>query len=328
MKAAIHRKYGTPDIVSIEDVPCPEPAGDEIQVQVVATSINDYDWGLISGRPLFIRLFLGLFRPRIQIAGCDIAGRVVKVGDQVTRWHAGDEVYGDLSGGRFGGFAETVCCKAHQVASKPAELSFEDAAGIPQAAVLAWQGLNSAGPLRDGLEILINGAGGGVGSYGLQLAKQHQVNVAGVDSGSKLAMMQELGFDQVIDYRQENFARLGQRWDLIVDTKTCYLPGAYCRALKPGGTYATVGGSLWKMLLILLTRPFYRLLTGKNLTVIALRQNLNLDEFSKLAVAGKLRTVTDGPYPFAELPQVLNYYLTAAHQGKIIIRIGQNADAS
>ncbi len=320
MKAVTNRRYGTPDILQVEDVPLPEPGENEIRIQILAAAVNDFDIGIITGRPLFIRLFLGLFKPKIQITGCDIAGRVVEVGSNVTRWQVGDEVFGDLSGGRFGGFAEFVCCSESQVIRKPADLDFLSAAGIPQAGILAWQGLNAAGPLRDGLTILINGAGGGVGTYGVQLARQHAVTVDGVDSGPKLAMLKKLGFSQVFDYQAEDFTRTGKQWDLIIDTKTSRLPASISRALKPGGTYATVGGNMISILLMLVCAPFYRLFTGRRFKLIGLKANLDLDYLADLAVRGELVTIIDSQFSLDEVSDALHYYLSAAHQGKIIIR--------
>lgn len=319
MKAAVHTRYGSSDVVQLSEIPRPDPGDDEILIQVRAASVNDFDWGLISGKPYFIRLFLGLRKPKITISGCDIAGTVVETGKQVIRWRVGDQVFGDLSGGRFGGFAEFVCCREDQVARKPDSLSFLDAAGIPQAAVLAWQALMAGKPLQDGQQILINGAGGGVGTYGVQLAKRKHVEVTGVDSAEKHDMMRSVGFDKTIDYRTTDFTSTGNRYDLIVDTKTNRWPGAYIRSLKPGGTYATVGGNSFKFVLLLLAGPLYSLLTGKSLKLISLKPNLELDTLANLAVSGKLRTVIDGPYKFRNFDKAFDHFLSARHQGKVLI---------
>lgn len=319
VKAAVHTRYGSPDVVEVKQVEKPCPKDDEILIKVHAASINDFDWGIISGKPYFIRIFLGLFKPKIQISGCDIAGQVEAVGKDITQWQTGDGVYGDLSGGRFGGFAEYVCCKENQVGRKPSGMSYIEAAGIPQAAVLAWQGLTVNGPLQDGQQILINGAGGGVGTYGVQLAKQKDIEVTGVDSAEKLDFMRSVGFDQVIDYKKEDFTRCGKRYDLILDTKTNRGPFAYTRALKPNGLYATVGGSMPHYLTVGIMGPVLSWFTGKKLKVIALKPNFGLDYFNQLFEAGEFKSAIDGPYKFDDLVEALHYYVRAEHKGKIII---------
>ncbi len=324
MKAAVSRLYGPPQTIALEDIETPVPGPDEILVRVHAASVNDFDVGLLRGEPRFIRLFSGLTRPKIQVTGCDIAGEVTAVGSAITRWQAGDRVYGDLSGVRFGGFAEYACIKENQVAAMAPEMSYIDAAGIPQAAVLAWQGLNSNGPLRDGMKILFNGAGGGVGTYGVQLAKVHDVEVTGVDSAEKLDVMREAGFDHVLDYRSEDFTRQGKRYDLIVDAKSNRNPFAYLRALNPGGGYATVGGYAASYFTIGLLGGLLRLLSGKRLRLLGLQANLDLDYFSRLYGEGKLKTFVDGPFPFSRIVDALQYYETARHKGKIIIDFDQS----
>ena len=319
MKAAVFHKYGPPAQLSLEELATPVPEPEEVQVRVRAAAINDFDIGLLRGEPLFLRLFTGLGRPKIQIAGCDIAGEISHVGAKVTRWKVGDRVYGDLSGGRFGGFAEFVCVKPEQLAAMPAQMNFIDAAGIPQAAVLAWQGLNCGGPPRDGMKILFNGAGGGVGTYGVQLAKLHDVEVTGVDSADKLAVMREAGFDHVLDYRSQDFTRQGKHYDLIVDAKSNRSPFAYLRSLAPGGCYATVGGYAASYLTVALLGSLLGMFTGKRLKMIGLKPNLDLDYFSRLYSEGRLRSFIDGPFPFARIGEALQYYETARHKGKIII---------
>ena len=239
MRALIRDRYGPPDVLEVREVERPAPKEREVLVRVYAASINDWDWGLLQ-RPT-IPLSLGA--PRVPILGSDVAGRVAAMGSGVQRFRLGDEVYGDLSRFGFGGwgaFAEYVCAPERALARKPARMTFEQAAALPQAGQLAVQGLFANGPLRPGQKILINGAGGGVGTIAVQLAKLQDVEVTGVDSAMKLEMMRTLGFDHVIDYTKEDFTKNGQRYDLILDTKTTRSPFVYARSLNANGTYATV----------------------------------------------------------------------------------------
>src|SRR5688572_17625797 len=240
MKALIRDRYGLPDVLEVREIEQPTPLQGEVLVRVHAASINDWDWGLLQGPTLpFSRA-----APR-AILGSDVAGRVAALGSGVERFRVGDEVYGDLSrfGPRgWGGFAEYVCARERALVLKPARMTVEQAAALPQAGQLAVQGRAANGPLKPGQTILINASGGGVGTIGVQLAKVHDVEVTGVDRASKLEMMRGVGFDHVIDYEQEDFTRTGRRYDLILDTKTNRSPFEYARALTPKGTYATVGG--------------------------------------------------------------------------------------
>src|SRR5260370_38511861 len=213
--------------------------------------------------------------PRLRILGSDIAGRVAAIGREVQHFAVGDEVYGDLSrfgSGGWGGFAEYVCAPEAALVRKPRRMPCEQAAALPQAGQLAVQGLFAAGALRCGQKILINGAGGGVGTIGIQPAKKEDVEVTGVDSAAKFEMMRAIGFDHVIDYRKENFARNGQRYDLILDTKTTRSPFAYTRSLSSEGTYATVGGDLSRLFQFVIFGCCIRQTTGKTVRLIMLKQ--------------------------------------------------------
>ena len=221
MKALTRDRYGLPDVLEVREVEQPVPGEGEVLVRVHAASINDWDWGLLQGPTLPF-----LPSPPKPILGSDVAGRVAALGSGIQRFRAGDEVYGDLSRyGRvgWGGLAEYVCARERDLVTKPARMTFEQAAALPQAGQLAVQALFAHGPLRAGQTILINGAGGGVGTIGVQVAKAHGAEVTGVDSLPKLEMMRAIGFDHVIDYRAEDFTKNGRRYDLIVDTKTVRL---------------------------------------------------------------------------------------------------------
>jgi NADPH:quinone reductase-like Zn-dependent oxidoreductase len=317
MKALIRDVYGSPDVLEVREVETPAPTEREVLVRVHAASINDWDWGLLQGPTLPIP-----GTPPKPILGSDIAGRVVAVGSAVERFKPGDEVYGDLSryGSRgWGGFAEYVCASETALIAKPAGMTFEQAAALPQAGQLAVQGLFAGGPLRPGQTILINGAGGGVGTIAVQLAKSQNVDVTGVDRAAKHPMMRRIGFDHVIDYETVDFTRTGDQYDLIVDTKTDRSPLAYARALAPGGTYATVGGPAIRHLLAVAASGWaIRLVTGKTLHLIALKQNRDLSVLNARFEAGQLMPVIDGPYTLSEAREAFRHFGAGNHQGKVI----------
>jgi len=318
MKALIRDRYGSPDVLEVRDIERPAPKEREVLVRVHAASINDWDWQMLR-RPM---LSFGSTMPRVRILGCDIAGRITSVGSEVHRFTAGDEVYGDLSrfrSGGWGGFAEYVCAPELALVRKPPQMTFEQAAALPQAGQLAVQALFAAGPLRRGQKILINGAGGGVGMIAVQLAKRHELEVTGVDSALKFEMMRAIGFDHVIDYQKEDFTSNGQRYDLIVDTKTTRSPFAYTRSLSPGGTYATVGGDLSRLFQFMVFRWFIRQTTRKSLRVIMLKQNQDLPYLNERFEAGQLIPVIDGPYKLSEAREAFRHFGAGTHKGKVVI---------
>jgi NADPH:quinone reductase-like Zn-dependent oxidoreductase len=320
MKALIRDRFGPPDVLEVRDVPQPVPKERQVLVRVHACSLNDWDWGMLN-EPMFP----WQRAPRVRILGSDIAGEVAAVGTRVERFKVGDHVYGDLCGfGGWGGFAEYVCAAEKRLASKSPRMTFEQAAALPQAGQLAFQALAAAGPLTARRTILINGAGGGVGTLGVQFAKSQApgIEVTGVDSGLKLEMMHAIGFDHVIDYTKEDFTRNGKRYDLIVDTKTTRSPSDHVRALNPGGTYATVGGPANRQLLaILLLGWCFRVTTGKTVRLIALRPNRNLQYMNEQFEAGKLVPVIDGLYPLSEGREAFRHFGAGNHKGKVVITI-------
>ena len=318
MKAIVYTKYGTPDALQFKEVAKPAPRDDEVLIRVHAVSINDWDWGLLQGVPLANRLNNGLLKPKNKILGSDIAGRVETLGKSAKRFKPGDEVYGDLSG-RWGGFAEYVCARESSLSLKPPGMSFVEAAAIPQAAMLAVQGLLDKGQIRQGQKLLINGAGGGVGTLGVQIAKLHGVQVTGVDSSGKLDMLRTMGFHQVIDYTKEDFTRSGQCYDLILDVKTNRSVFAYTRALCPHGVYVTVGGSTVRLLQALLLGPWISLITKKRIRMVLLKPNKDLAYMNELFEAGKLKPVIDGPYKLSQVPEAMRHFGQGNHKGKVVI---------
>ena len=319
MKAVMMRRYGTPDVLELTDVAKPTPEADEVLVRVHAASINDWDWGLLQGTPFVNRVASGLFRPKVQILGGDIAGRVEAVGRDVKVFAPGDEVYGDLCMSGFGAFAEYVCAPEEGLVRKPVGMAFEQAAAIPQAGMLAVQGLIDVGRIHRGQKLLLNGAGGGVGTFALQIARLYEAEVTVVDKPGKLEMLRAMGADHVIDYHKEDFTKGGKCYDLILDVTTNRSPFAYARALNPDGTYVTVGGRTWRLLQVLVMGPLMPRVCGKHVRVVALKPNKDLAYMNGLFEAGKLVPVIDGPYKLADVPDALRHFGTGDHRGKIIV---------
>ncbi len=320
MKAIVCEKYGSPDVLELREVAKPTPKDDEVLVRIHAVSINDWDWGLLQGSTLVDRLLFGFFRPRNAILGSDIAGRIEAVGKNVTQFRPGDDVFGDLSG-RWGGFAEYVCAPHTALALKPPSMTFAEAASIPQAAMLAIQGLRDIGGIQQGDKVLINGAGGGVGTFAIQIAKLYGVEVTGVDSSAKLDFMRSLGFDKVIDYTQQDFTRSGTCYDLILDVKTNRSLFDYARALTPDGRYVTVGGSMARLFQVLLIGPFIAMTSKKTMRLVALKQNKDLAYVNELFEAGKIKPVLDKLHTLSEVPEAMRYFGTGNHKGKVVITL-------
>ena len=318
MKAVVMDNYGTPDVLELGDVAKPTPKADQVLVRVLAASVNDWDWGLLRGAPVN-RVLSGLFTPRVHILGGDIAGRVEAVGVGVKAFQPADEVYGDLCMNGFGAFAEYVCAPEAGLAHKPSGMTFEQAAAIPQAGMLAVQGLIDVGRIKSGQKVLLNGAGGGVGTFALQIAKLYGVEVTVVDKAGKLDMLRVMGADHVIDYLKEDFTEGDKGYDLILDVKTNRSPFAYARALNLNGTYVTVGGSIPRLLQALVLGPVISRLSKKHMRLVGLRPNKDLAYMNELFEAGKLQPVIDGPYKLTDLPEAFRLFGRGDHRGKIIV---------
>ncbi len=323
MKAIVYTKYGPPDVLQLKEVEKPTPKDDEVLIKVHAASVNDWDWGLLQGIPFMNRLLFGLLKPKKQILGSDIAGRIEAVGKNLEQFQPGDEVFGDLSGD-WGGFAEYVCARENALALKPATMTFVEAAAIPQAAMLALQGLRDKGQIQQGQRLLINGAGGGVGTFAVQIAKLYGVEVTGVDSSGKLDMLRSMGFDQVIDYTQEDFTKNGQCYDLILDVKTNRSIFDYTRALSPNGIYVTVGGSMARLFQALFLGPWISMISKKNIRIVGLKPNKDLAYMNELFEAGKVKPVIDGLYKLSEVPEAIRRFGEGNHKGKVVIVLEHN----
>jgi NADPH:quinone reductase-like Zn-dependent oxidoreductase len=316
MKAFVYERYGPPETLRMVEVDKPAPNGGHVLVHVLAVSVNAADWHVLRGRPLFSRATLGLLRPKHQILGVDVAGRVEAVGSGVTRFKAGDEVYANLLDHGYGGFAEYVSVPVEAMAAKPASLSFEEAAAVPMAATTALQGLGRHGTLQPGQQVLINGGSGGVGSFAVQLAKASGAEVTAVTSTPNLELVRSLGADQVIDYAKEDFTRTGRRWDRILDTVGNRSVPDLRRALAPGGKAAVTGFTSVRRLLGVSLRG------GKDIAQVQAHVTTrDLALLSELIEAGKLRPQIDRRYRFAELPAAIAYLEQGHARAKVVVGV-------
>lgn len=323
MKAIVFTQYGSPDNLELREVPDPVPRKSELLVRVHASSINSWDWEFLNGVPFINRLMNGLLKPKPgkQILGADIAGTVEAAGRRVTRFKPGDKVFGDLWD-NWGGFAEFACANEAALELMPENSTFEEAATVPQAGVLALQGLRKAGTLISGQKVLINGAGGGVGTFAVQLAKLSGTEVTGVDAPHKLDVIRSAGADHVIDYTQQDFTKSGERYDLIIDCQNFRSMLDNKRALKPGGTYAMIGGSIPRVYqLWLLNLAALLIREDRKLCLVAEGPNKGLKDLKELIAAGKLIPVIDSIYHLSEVPEALRYFGEGYHKGKIVIKI-------
>jgi NADPH:quinone reductase-like Zn-dependent oxidoreductase len=315
MRALCYDHYGSPDELRVREVAKPAPKDNDVLVRVRAASINDWDWQLLQGS--FInRLFNGWTRPtKRRVLGCDVAGVVEVVGKNVTTFQPGDEVFGDLCASGFGGFAEYVCAPATTFALKPRAMSFEQAAALPQAGMLALQGVIDVGGVQEGQDVLLNGAGGGAGSFALQLAKLHGARVTAVDKGEKLSSLRTLGADVVVDYETEDITERPARYDLVLDVKTTRSPLDYVKVLNPRGTYVTMGGDMNRVFAMVLAGAFQ----SQRFRMVVLKPNRDLALLKGLFEAGKLKCVIDEVHALSEAAKAFRRFGSGRHRGKVII---------
>lgn len=318
MKAVVYSRYGSPDVLQLTEVAKPVPTDDEVLIKLAAVSVNRSDWELLIGKPLYARVG-GLLKPGHHILGSDIAGRIEAVGKNITQFKPGDEVYGDILG-RLSGFAEYVCARERTLARKPAGLTFAQAAAIPQAGVIALQGIRDKGQVQPGQAVLINGAGGGAGMFAVQLAKLYGAEVTGVDNAGKQDFMRALGADHVIDYTRTDFTKNRQQYDLVLDLVASRSALAFTRALKPNGSYYLVGGSVSTLFQVLLLGPWIKRATGKNIRLLMVQPNLkDLAHVAELCEAGTIVPQIDRQFALSEVPEALGYLGAGRVKGKIVI---------
>ncbi|MGD1942749.1 MAG: NAD(P)-dependent alcohol dehydrogenase [Leptolyngbyaceae cyanobacterium] len=324
MRAIVQTEYGSPDVLQLKEVDRPVPQAHEVLSKVQASSVHAGIWHLMRGTPFLIRLiFGGLRKPKIQILGNDVAGRVEVVGQDMTEFQPGDEVFGDLSECGFGAFAEYVCAPATALALKPKPLTFVEAAAVPTSALAALQALRDVGQLQPGQQVLVNGAAGGVGSFAIQLAKELGAEVTGVCHTNKVAMVRSLGADQVIDYTQTDITQTEQRYDLIIDTAAYRSVLDWLPTLTPQGTYVLVGGATPRFFQAMLLGPMLTQITGKSVKCLSSTvQQDDLVTLKELLEAGQLVPHLDRTYPLAEVPAAIRYLEQRQVQGKVAIQIG------
>jgi NADPH:quinone reductase-like Zn-dependent oxidoreductase len=316
MKAFIQEKYGPPEMLRMAEVDKPAPAPDEVLVKVRAVSVNPADWHSMRAKPLFSRATLGLLRPKHKILGVDIAGQVELVGGGVTKFKPGDEVYANLLDHGYGGFGEYVSVPVGVMSLKPTNLSFEEAAAVPMAAVTALQGLRHYGEVEPAHKVLINGASGGVGSFAVQIAKSYGPEVTGVTSTPNVDLVRSLGADHVVDYTKTDFVQSERRYDLILDTIGNRSVADLRRALTPNGKAAVTGfTSVGKLIGVSLRG-------GKDVGMVQAHVTTNDLEFlSELIESGKIRPQIDRRYPFAEIPAAIAYLEQGRAKGKVVVEV-------
>ncbi len=324
MKAIVCTKYGSPDVLQLQEVEKPAPGDDEVLVKIQAASINAMDWHRMRGKPFLARLITGGFRkPKEPILGADIAGRVEAVGKNVTQFQVGDEVFTSVGNG---GFAEYVSARERGLVLKPANVSFEQAAAVPVAALTALQALRDKGQVQPGQKVLINGASGGVGTFAVQLAKAFGAEVTGVCSTRNLEMARAIGADYVIDYTREDFTRNGRQYDLIVDIAASRSVSDYKRALRLNGIYVAAGFSTMSHLIRSQLLGLLASRTGdkKFIRFMAKLHRKDLVFLSELLEAGKIVPVIDKCYPLSKVAEAMRYFGVEHARGKVIITAEQN----
>lgn len=326
MKAIVYTEYGSPDVLQIKEVAKPTPKDDEVLVKVYAVSVNAADLHLLRADPFLIRLSSGLLKPKNQVLGSDIAGQVEAVGKNVKQFKPGDAVFGDISADGWGGFAEYACAREDAFALKPANMSFEEAAAVPMAAVTALQGIRYAGQIRPGQKVLIHGASGGVGLFALQLAKSFGAEVTAVCSTRNLDIARSIGADHVIDYTKEDFTSAGEQYDLIIAVNGDRTISEYRRALSPKGTYVQTGGSMRQMTQAMIQGPWISKTGSQKMgnMGVAKPNQKDLVTMKELLEAGKVKPVVDQCYPLSEAAEAIRYLEQGHAQGKVVITVTQN----
>ncbi len=326
MKAVVYTNYGSPDVLEIRDIKKPVPNDDQVLIKVRAASINPLDWHFMEGTPYIMRAIgVGLRKPKDPRLGVDYAGTVEAVGKNVTQFKPGDEVLG----GKSGAFAEYVCARADRaIVLKPANITFEQAASVPIAAITALQGLRDKGKIQPGQKVLINGASGGVGTFAVQIAKSFGADVTGVCSTRNLDMVRSLGADHVIDYTKEDFTKSGQRYDLILDNVGTQPLSGFRRALQPKGICVMIGGGgpndggligpLGRPVKALLLSPF---ISQKMGMLVAELNKKDLTILGDLMQSGKVTPVIDRTYPLSKIAEAIRYLEQGHARGKVVITV-------
>jgi NADPH:quinone reductase-like Zn-dependent oxidoreductase len=327
MKAIVCTKYGPPDVLRLEEVAKPIPKEDEILIKVQAASINARDWRFMRANPFFIRLGFGFLKPNRQILGADLAGRVESVGSNVKQFQPGDEVFGCLFGHNRSTFAEYACAGENEIALKPANLSFEQAAAVPLAGMTALHGLRDMGAIKSGQKVLIQGASGGVGTFAVQIAKVFGAEVTAVCSTRNLDMVRSLGAEHEIDYTRKDFTRNGQLYDLILAVNGFHPLSDYLRALTPEGVYVVAGGSMKQLFQAAVQGRRSSGVGHSMVFVVSLKQNQkDLFFIKELLESKKIVPVIDACYPLSKTVEAFRYFEERHAKGKVVIRVEQEKE--
>lgn len=323
MKAIMCTKYGPPEALQLLEVEKPVPGEGEVLVKVHAASVTFSNLMMVTGEPKLIRPMIGgLLKPTIKIPGSDVAGRVEAVGRNVKQFQPGDEVFGDLSACGYGSFAEHVCAPENALGLKPVNLTFEEAAAVPEAALVALQALRDAGKIQKGTKVLVYGASGGIGTFAVQIARYFDADVTAICSTRNLELVRSLGADRVIDYTREDFTKNGQRYDLILAAAGYRSIFDFRRALRPNGIYVMVGGAWGQVFQALLLGPLLST-GGQKLGSFLVRPNEDLPLMKELIETGKVKPVIDRCYPLSQASQAFRYYGERHARGKVIITMEQ-----
>lgn len=327
MKALVYRRYGGPGELELADVPQPQPRQHEVLVRVYAASVNAADRVLLRGKPVLIRLAMGFPRPRRPTLGFDVAGRVEAVGSGVTEFRTGEDVFGASN---FGAFAEFVCVDQETLVSKPVDISFEEAAATPTAGYTALQGLHKGG-IEAGQKVLIDGASGGVGTFAIQIARAYGAEVTAVCSTKNLETARSLGASRVIDYRHEDFAREGERYDLVLAANAFRPLSDYRRVLKPDGAYVLTGGGGVQILQAMLLGAFVSMTSSRRMgNIMAVAKKNDIVALREMLDTGKIKPVIDRTVALSDVPEAIRYLEEEHARGKVVVNVrphpGQSID--
>ncbi|HTP69944.1 MAG TPA: NAD(P)-dependent alcohol dehydrogenase [Dongiaceae bacterium] len=324
MRAIVYREYGPPEVLKLEEMEKPKPADSEVLIRVRAAGVNPLDWHFMRGLPYLVRIIAGLRKPKDIRFGVDVAGEVEVVGSTVEELKVGDAVFGTCRGA----FAEFACAAESKLARKPENVSFEEAAAVPIAALTALQSLRDKGQIRAGQKVMINGAAGGVGTFGVQIAKSFGAEVTGVCSTKNVEMVRSIGADRVFDYTREDLTKSGERWDVILDCVSNHSPGEYTRCMSKEGRYVRAGrvdgGGRWMMGAMkdgLVGSAASMLGSRKFLSIFARANQKDLETLGELLKAEKVKPVIDRCYGLQEVPEAIRYVEQLHVRGKVVVRI-------
>jgi NADPH:quinone reductase-like Zn-dependent oxidoreductase len=323
MKAIVRDRYGSPDVLELREIDKPVVEDGEVLVRVHAAGVNMADVDYLRGQPYIARLGTGLPRPKNPVLGLDVAGTVEAVGTSVTRFQPGDQVFGDLTEHGYGAFAEYACAPEDAFARSPAGMTFEEAAAVPQSGIMALQGLVDKRRIRPGHEVLINGAGGGVGPFAVQIAKSFGAEVTGVDGTEKLDLVRSIGADHVIDYTREDYTQLGRRYDRILDVAGNRSIFDCRRALKPKGRYVVIPGSISRLFQAMVLGPLISTVGSRKMGMLMWkpfkREDVTL--LTELIEAGQVASVIDRRFPLSGVAEALRYQEEGRARGKLVITV-------